>query len=148
MPTIRPIQLPIPGLEDLHAEAQSQGYHFLDTLIDDWASGAIRFDHPGEALFGVFEDGTLIAIGGLTIDPFLPSANLGRIRRVFVRAASRNQGVGQALMRALIGHARRTFPAVRLRAENADAARLYERLGFLPIDDPNASHILRLTTEN
>lgn len=31
-----------------------------------------------------------------------------------------------------------------LRAENHHAARLYERLGFEPIADPNATHILHL----
>jgi hypothetical protein len=43
---------------------------------------------------------------------------------------------------ALVEEARKSFKCVRLRAENADAARLYERLGFLPIENPDATHIL------
>jgi len=31
---------------------------------------------------------------------------------------------------------------VRLRAENADAARLYERIGFVPVSNPDATHII------
>jgi ribosomal protein S18 acetylase RimI-like enzyme len=42
----------------------------------------------------------------------------------------------------LIDQARRHFSCVVLSAENDRAARLYERLGFVPISDPNATHIL------
>jgi hypothetical protein len=43
---------------------------------------------------------------------------------------------------ALVDHARTYFSCVRLRAENARAARLYEGMGFVPIESPDASHIL------
>jgi hypothetical protein len=43
---------------------------------------------------------------------------------------------------ALVEQARRNFRCVRLRAENADAARLYESKGFSPIQSPDATHIL------
>jgi hypothetical protein len=32
---------------------------------------------------------------------------------------------------------------VRLRAENDDAARLYERIGFSLLDSPDATHLLK-----
>jgi GNAT superfamily N-acetyltransferase len=137
---IRKIVLPVPGLERLHAEACAEGFDFLDTLIEDWASGANRFDLPGEQLCGCLEDGELIAVGGLNIDPFINDPQIGRIRRVYVRPAWRNKGIGRQLMNALIEAARPHFHIVRLRAESPDAARLYERLGFLPIDNPDASH--------
>lgn len=141
---IQRIVLPTPGIDQLRAESLAEGYSFLDTLIQDWQTGENRFDQPGEILCGSFDQGLLVAVGGLNRDPFVPDTAIGRIRRVYVRSAWRNRGVGRALITFLIQKARETFPAVRLRAENPPAARLYERLGFLPIDDPGATHILAL----
>lgn len=144
MISIARIALPVDGFDRLHAEARTEGFNFMDTLADDWISGANRFDGPGELLFGQFDDGELIAVGGLNRDPFAGRDEVGRIRRVYVRAAWRNRGAGRALVTALIEQARAHFSCVRLRAESADAARLYERLGFAPIDDSSATHVLAL----
>jgi GNAT superfamily N-acetyltransferase len=142
MTLIQKIELPAPGIEQLHAEAKQSGYDFIDTLVDEWVSGANRFQARGEVLCGCFDQGKLVAVGGLTIDPFVGSPDTGRIRRVYVRSAWRNHGVGRALVTYLVEQARKNFRNVRLRAENADAARLYERLGFISIDDPDATHTL------
>jgi GNAT superfamily N-acetyltransferase len=139
---IQKIELPIPGIERLLMEAQDEGYDFIQTLVDDWASGENRFDGPGERLCGHLDQGLVVAVGGLNCDPFAGRPDMGRIRRVFVRRAWRNKGIGRALVNALIGEARSHFHCVRLRAENEDAARLYERLGFVSIADPDATHIL------
>ncbi|MBB5339433.1 GNAT family N-acetyltransferase [Tunturiibacter gelidoferens] len=139
---IQQIKLPTTGLEELHAEAKRDGYDFIDTLVDEWASGVNRFEAPGEVLCGHLDHGQLVAVGGLTIDPFTSEPGTGRIRRVYVRSAWRNQGVGRALVSTLVQEARKSFRCVRLRAENAGAARLYERMGFTPIDDPGATHAL------
>lgn len=140
---IRPITLPVAGLEALRADAAAEGYTFLDRLAMEWASGANRFDGPGEVLCGCIDGGNLVAVGGLNRDPFLDDARIGRIRRVYVRPAWRNQKLGTALVLWLVDHARISFAAVRLRAESPAAARLYERLGFTPMDDASATHILR-----
>jgi len=134
--------LPVPGFDLLLAEAQAEGYGFIKTLAEEWASAENRFDATGETLCGAFDNNDLIAVGGLNIDPFAQNPEIGRIRKVYVRPAWRSQGIGRALMLTLIEEARKGFRSVRLRAENAGAARLYERLGFTPIDDPGASHIL------
>jgi GNAT superfamily N-acetyltransferase len=141
---IKKICLPTPGMDELLAEATAEGYDFVETLVDDWASAANRFDGPGEALFGGYQQELLVAVGGLNKDPFAGQAGMGRIRRVFVRRAWRNAGVGRALVSALVEEARQSFDSVRLRAENADAARLYERMGFLPLNSPDATHVLLL----
>jgi GNAT superfamily N-acetyltransferase len=143
MVPIHEIQLPVPGIESLHAEAKAEGYDFIDTLVDEWASGQNRFAGPGEALCGHLDSGVLVAVGGLNCDPFAGDPQVGRIRRVYVRPAWRNKGVGRALVTALVDHARSHFACVRLRAENEGAARLYERMGFLPIESPDATHILK-----
>jgi GNAT superfamily N-acetyltransferase len=142
MIAIRKIELPIPGLERLRQEACDEGYDFLDTLVEEWASAANRFDGPGEVLCGYVDQGLLVAVGGLTLDPFAGRPDMGRIRRVYVKSVWRNRGIGRALVSALVNHARRYFSCVRLRAENALAARLYESMGFSPIESPDATHIL------
>jgi len=139
---IQPITLPVPGIEELRREAREEGYDFLDRLVEDWHSGENRFDGPGEIFCGCFDEGVLVGVGGLNRDPFLADPQVGRIRRVYVRGAWRNRGAGRALVHSLLGTARKCFRSVRLRAENAGAARLYERIGFTAIDDPNATHIL------
>jgi GNAT superfamily N-acetyltransferase len=141
---ISKIELPVDGIERLQAEARFEGYSFIDTLVDDWASATNRFDAPGEALSGCFDHDELVAVGGLNIDPYAGDLQVGRIRRVYVRHAWRNKGIGRALVLSLIEEAQKGFKYVRLRAENAEAARLYERLGFVVIESPDATHILSL----
>ena len=136
------IELPIPGVERLQQEACGEGYDFIETLVEEWASAENRFDAPGEILCGHLEEGLLVAVGGLNLDPFAGRPDMGRLRRVYVRPAWRNKGIGRALVTALVDQARTHFRCVRLRAENADAARLYERLGFSPVQNPDATHIL------
>jgi GNAT superfamily N-acetyltransferase len=64
-----------------------------------------------------------------------------------VRHGWRHQGVGRSLVTVLIEHARQNFRCVRLRADNPNAGRLYESIGFLPCPDATATHILTLTAE-
>ena len=139
---IRRIKLPVLGLELLQAEAKAEGYGFIERLVNEWESGANRFEGPGEFLSGHMEEDQLVAVGGLNCDPFAGSPEIGRIRRIYVRPAWRNKGIGRALVSALMEEARKSFKCVRLRAENSEAARLYESLGFAPIADPDATHIL------
>lgn len=142
MTSISKIELPLPGFETLQREAQEEGYVFVETLVREWESKTNRFQAPGEVLCGCLDDGVLVAVGGLNCDPFAGRADVGRIRKVYVRPAWRDNGVGRALVSALIEEASRNFRSVRLRAVNEGAARLYMRLGFSPIEGPDATHIL------
>jgi GNAT superfamily N-acetyltransferase len=145
MMPIETIAIPFPGMEAMFADATSEGFDFVLALIEEWENGTNRFDGPGERLCGYREGDQIVAVGALTIDPFIAYVErpeTGRIRRMFVRPAWRNRGIGRAIVETLIADARRGFRNVRLRAENDDAARLYERLSFVAIDDPDASHIL------
>lgn len=143
---IAKIRIPIRGLEELRAEALVEGFNFLERLAAEWESGTNRFEAAGETLCGHLDQGLLVAVGGLNRDPFAGHAEVGRIRRVYVRPAWRGKGIGTALVRTLIEEARRSFACVRLHAENPGAARLYERLGFEPIADPSATHVLRFNS--
>ena len=147
MVELRRINLPLPGLDGLVAESAAEGFQFLTTLQAEWQSGANRFSQPGEGLFGAFEDGILIAVGGLSRDPFLTDPTIGRIRRIYVQSSSRGTGVGTQLMRFLIAEARLHFRRVRLSATSPAAARIYEKLGFEPIPGPDATHALTFEGE-
>ncbi len=131
----------------MQAEARKEGYKFLETLVNEWFSGENRFDAAGEILCGHLDRGVLVAVGGLNRDPFLADPKVGRIRRVYVRQAWRNQGIGGALLDTLLDVARQNFSSVRLRSENSRAARLYERKGFTSIASTTATHILRFDCE-
>jgi GNAT superfamily N-acetyltransferase len=142
MISIQRVELPVPGLDSLQSEALAEGYDFIQTLVEQWANAENRFNAPGEILCGYLDQGLLVAVGGLNCDPFAGRPDMGRIRRVYVRPAWRNKGIGRALVISLIDQARTHFRCVRLRAENAEAARLYERIGFAPVESPDATHIL------
>lgn len=139
---IQRIELPLPGIDDLQREARHEGYSFIDRLVKEWSSGENRFDKQGEVLRGCIDQGMLVGVGALNRDPFTDAADVGRIRRVYVRPASRNKGLGRALVASLVVDARKYFRCVRLRAGSPMAAKLYESIGFSPVADPNATHIL------
>jgi GNAT superfamily N-acetyltransferase len=133
-PRFRPL-LPPPwdALAPLIAESETEGFRFLLPLRADYDAGRVRFDGPGEALLGVYAGDELIAIGGLTIDPYVGDPRTGRVRRVYVRPAHRRRGVGGRLLAALEAAARPHFDVLLLRTDTAAAARFYERLGYAPL---------------
>ena len=143
MNTVRRITLPLSEFEPLAQEARGEGYGFVDLTLRDWGAGRDCFDGPGGLFCGSFEGAVLVAIGGLSRDPYLNDPQVGRLRRIYVRAAWRRLGVGMQVVEFLLAEAKKSFRVVRLRAENEGAARLYERLGFCPVMDPDASHTLR-----
>ncbi|MBB5330172.1 GNAT family N-acetyltransferase [Tunturiibacter gelidoferens] len=142
MITIHPIQLPVPGMEQLQVEALQEGVLFIERLWEEWQNGMNRFAAPGEKLYGCMDQAVLVAIGGLNQDPFDGRRGVGRIRRVYVRPAWRNKGIGEALVHTLVENARTSFTTLHLRTENPTAARLYERVGFSRRLALNATHVL------
>jgi len=142
MINIHPIELPVPGMEQLQIEARQEGFLFIERLWQEWQSGKNRFTAPGEKLYGCTDQAALVAIGGLNQNPFEGGRGIGRIRRVYVRPAWRNRGIGEALVHTLVENARTSFTALHLRTGNPTAARLYERIGFSRSLALNATHVL------
>jgi ribosomal protein S18 acetylase RimI-like enzyme len=142
---VRLADLPAAGFIVLLAESEQAGLRFLRRLADEWASGVNRFDRPGEALFGALIGHELVAVGGLNVDPYTSTPGVGRLRHLYVLSAWRRAGIGGRLVTEIVEAARGRFERLHLRTENADAARLYERLGFLRrADVPHCSHVLEL----
>ena len=127
------------GLDALRAEARTGGYKMLDTLADQWASGEMRFDRPGEMLIAAFINGEPAGIGGLTLEPAIPGAL--RMRRFYVALAYRRQGVGRALAVVLLDEARRQGRAVTCNAA-AGSERFWEALGFALDRRDGRTHLL------
>jgi len=138
---IEPIAEKLPfDFPELIVEAERQGHEFVRRFVENWQAGRERFSGPGEGVFAAFLGTKLIGIAGIAADPYLGDANIGRIRHVFVTRAARREGVASALVATCLERGRR-FHAIRLRTRNPDAARLYERFGFAPVDLKDASHI-------
>lgn len=133
-----------PQIRVLEKEAVGEGFRFLTRLIAEWHSGVNRFNAPGECLMAAYRNQQLIAIGGLSVDPYVQK-NMARLRRVYVRASSRRHHVGQVLVRALVAHAALRFQNVCLFTDTADGDAFYLRCGFMRIDHDHATHLICLS---
>jgi GNAT superfamily N-acetyltransferase len=127
------------GFDMLQQNARAEGHRNMDRLVEDWASGAQRFDAAGEALLAALVAGELAGIGGITADPTMQGAL--RMRRFYVRALFRRHGVGRRLAETLIARVR---PGVHLvvNAGTQQAARFWEALGFMPDQRDGHTHTL------
>ena len=126
-------------IRGLETEAVAEGFKFLTRLISEWENRSNRFDQSGECLLGVFRHGQLIAIGGVSRDPY-GDPKVGRLRRVYVARAMRGQNVGKVLVKRLLKHAAPRFQTVRLSTDTAEGARFYLRCGFQPVEADGATH--------
>lgn len=116
------------AFEVLRAEARAEGYRHVERLADEWIAGAMRFDREGEALMAATLARHLAGIGGLTVDPSQPSAL--RMRRFYVRAAFRRNGIGRALAEHLLARAHVLGRTVTVNA-GAGSEPFWRSLGFI-----------------
>jgi GNAT superfamily N-acetyltransferase len=136
--------LDVAALQRLRTESSREGFKFMERLCEEWASGANRFDAPGEVLFLAIADGQVVGVCGLNRDPYAQDARIGRVRRLYVLPTHRRSGVGQALLEAVIAYAHDHFDLLRLRTEAADD--FYTAHGFRrDVSDSEATHVLELT---
>ncbi len=132
----------------LVAESEAQGLRFVRRPAEEWASGANRFDRPGEALFVAPSGEHVVGVCGLNVDPYAAAPNVGRVRHLYVLSAYRRLGIGQQLVATIIETARGRFERLRLSTSNPEAARLYERLGFRPrADGAHCTHAMEMARE-
>jgi GNAT superfamily N-acetyltransferase len=133
------------GLGALLAESEQAGSRIVRRLVEEWASGANRFDRPGEALFAARIDGRLVGVCGLNVDPYSADPRLGRVRHLYVLSAYRRRGIGRQLVAEVIAAARGRFDHLRLSTGNPVAARFYESLAFRSAQAAHCTHVLDLS---
>ncbi len=131
-------------LHSLIGESVRDGYNFLQRTIDDWHSGANKFDRPGEKLWGLFIRNNLIGVGGLNIDPYSLIPKIGRMRHLYVREAHRRAGYATLIVNKILKEACYHFTVLRLFTENEGASAFYEKLGFKKTVEYKASHFITL----
>lgn len=141
---IERVEFPILGLETLAQEAREEGHFYLDPLFRaDWVMR--WFSGPGEGFYVArrqdLED-EIVAISGLNRGRSPERPNSGVLSRVYVRPAWRRQGVARALVGSILSEAFQHFHQVEIQTQNANAARLYESMGFIPVKASNVTHIL------
>lgn len=130
--------LPV-DFSNLQSDATQEGFGFLDRLVNEWASGANRFNKPGEALVVARRDGAIAGIGGVTEDPF--QAEALRMRRFYVRPCHRRLGIAKAIAEPLLRMALQTGRPVTLNAGTAIAPAFWEGLGFAPCVAQHHTHM-------
>jgi GNAT superfamily N-acetyltransferase len=122
------------------ALADAEGFRFVRRLVDDLALDRVAIDAPCEFFVALVEDELLLAVAGVTPDPYVDDASIGRLRHVYVRPDVRGKHIGRALIRYLEGRAQGCYTSLRLRTDTQAASQFYERLGYAPLDSKSATH--------
>jgi GNAT superfamily N-acetyltransferase len=130
----------LPQIDTIAAEAQQEGFQFAARWRDAVASMAKKPDSHRQFFLGVFDEETLVALGGVTTDPYIEEDCLGRVRHVYVAAAERRRGFGRRLLAALEQRAQGAYTSLRLRTDTQRAAAFYESLGYSRTDEVGATH--------
>ena len=91
--------------------------------------------HLGGGFWGAFGDaGALVAMARMERAPRRKCAHTATLTQMYVAPEARGQGVGEELLRAVLGYAADALGVERVTlgvvASNRPAAALYERLGF------------------
>ena len=129
------------SVQHLVEESENEGYRFLTRLVKQYADGSELFKKPGEALYGVWRDGHLVGIGGILQNSYADDPSTGRLRRFYVTADERRNGVGTMLLDACLEKAKETFKSVTCRTDSAKADAFYRQNGFVPVHhSPDTTH--------
>lgn len=120
-------------VDALTAELALGGYGEDETFgysAEQLAASAVHL--LGARVGGAQGGGALVGIGGVELD----GQGSGELKRFYVAPAHRGTGVADALLQALVAHAREAGARVlRLETGDAQAAalRFYARHGFAPV---------------
>jgi N6-L-threonylcarbamoyladenine synthase/ribosomal-protein-alanine N-acetyltransferase len=122
-------------------EGDLEAIMHLETSIfvnDAWSASMMMRDLADPACYYLVafppeRPGAIEAYAGLLAPQ---GATEGDIQTIAVADSARGRGLGRTLMQALIGEARKRgarLVFLEVRADNPDAQRLYERLGFVEV---------------
>jgi ribosomal protein S18 acetylase RimI-like enzyme len=86
------------------------------------------------AVFGALVEGELCGLAGFAAPPLEKKRHKGTLWGVYVRPGVRREGLGSALIAAVIGHARERCEQLHTAVvlDNHPARTLYRKLGFTP----------------
>ena len=129
-----------PEIQRLVDAAEAEGHVFVARTVDEWATGANRFDGPNEAFFLASVDGEIVGMCGVNVDPYVDDPTVGRLRHLYVHPSNRSARIGEQLTDVCLSHAWGRFDTVRLRTPGEAADRFYERIGFRRISSDTATH--------
>jgi RimJ/RimL family protein N-acetyltransferase len=118
-------------LESLRANPEAYGstFEIENTRALPWFAERIG----NCEVFGAFANNELVGIAGLLRNKGRKEQHKTYLWGMYVRAASRNAGVGRRLIETLIDYARRQVELIQLAvvSNNDQARRLYASLGFV-----------------
>ena len=119
-------------LEALRTYPTAFASAYEEALEQDLSARIPPPDGPS-VLFGAFADGALSGSAGLHVWPGMKQRHKAELWGMYVAPSLHRRGVGSALLRAVIGHARTRVAVVHLTVLQAnDAAKaLYSRFGFV-----------------
>ncbi|WP_142827388.1 GNAT family N-acetyltransferase [Planococcus soli] len=130
-------------------ESEAEGYRFLRRLVDQYEDGSNTFNKTGEVLYGVWDHHNhLVAIGGLNRDPYSTKEGVGRLRRFYISANARRQGIGTKLLQQILKDAHGHFRELVVRTDSSSADAFYRANGFSgDLGLPDATHGIVLEQE-
>ena len=129
-------------LNELQAEAATEGVRNVARLRSEWNSGESRFDGDGECLLVAESEGHIVGVGGVRACNAIPGAL--RVSRFYVHPHWRRAGVATAIATECLRRARPFAAVITCNAQaSASAGPFWESLGFEPTQTPGLTHILR-----
>lgn len=138
-------QLDTKKLNRLVEESAGEGFRHIKRLVNDFETGANKFDNDGEALFIAYQGNDVVGVCGLNQDLNVNRKEVGRVRRLYVSQRVRRFGIGRMLMDSVIEEARKNYKMLVLKTDNPIADTFYRSIGFMvTFDSENDSHFLLL----
>jgi GNAT superfamily N-acetyltransferase len=126
-------------------ESEKEGYRFVSRLASEYEDGTNRFSEQGEALYGVWEDHELVAIGGLNRNITGPGEQSARLHRFYTLPEHRRKGIGSELCKAISEDAKGQFKEITTKTESAKADAFYRANGFAFEErSPDTTHVMSL----
>lgn len=130
-------------INTLVKDGRGDGHRFVQRIKREWKSGQEKFDKRGEEFLVVKEGGKLVAMGGISVDPYTNRSGVGRLRHLYVRRNARQRGIAERLVKRLLRRSKKYFQIVRLKTENSIAAQFYKKLHFHSVKQKGASHVFK-----
>ncbi|MDF2064977.1 GNAT family N-acetyltransferase [Bacillus sp. Cr_A10] len=126
-------------------ESEKEGYRFVSRLASRYEDGTRRFTEQGEAIYGVWEDGEIVAIGGLRQSIKSSEEQSARLLRFYTLPEHRRKGIGSELCKVIAENAKGQFKEITTKTESAKADAFYRANGFAFEDrSPDITHVLSL----